>query len=157
MGQDDPVDLRAAFQGIVSELLDATGASRTTIRVILPELGADLTKPIVEARRPEVGSLLDKVRTDQDKSGTINFLKRERRLLLQDDCRNPDPGAIPPEQLAKEYGTLSQMMGGLFLNDELIGFISVHENRGTRHWNETEAAALTRAIESTMQAITKRS
>jgi GAF domain-containing protein len=153
MTQADAAKLRESFQKIVADLLNETDASRTTIRINLPTLGVDMTKPIVEARKPGVVSLLDKVRTDQDKSGTLNFLKRERRLLLQEDCRNPDPGAIFPPHLLDEYRVLAQMMGGLFVNGELIGFVSVHESRGTRHWTEEEAGALTRAVERTLDVI----
>lgn len=151
---DTTVHLKKELQGIVDDLLQQAGLSRTTIRVNVPSLGVDTTRPIVEARMPGVSSLMDKVRTNQDKAGTVNFLKRERRLLLQEDTKNADPGAVPPAALHDEYGTLAQMLAGMWLNDELIGWVSAHENRRTRRWTQDEAAMIQRAAERALAVIT---
>ena len=145
--------LRAAFDSIVAQLLEATDASRTTLRLNLPALGSDTTRPIAEARRPGIVSLLDKVRTNQGAAGTFNFIKQAPRILVQNDTRHPDPDVVPPEQLISEYGTLAQMMAGLFLKGRFVGYLSVHENRGTRDWSERDIAALEVAVQQTLQAL----
>lgn len=147
------IKLRAQLQEIVDALLRETDASRTTLRINLSVLGADTTRPFVEARRADVGSLLGKARTNQAAVGTVQFLKRERRLLIQPDTQNTNPGEEPPQALIDEYGTLAQMLGGIYRDGELIGWLSVHENRGTRAWTEREAAALSTAVERVTRAI----
>ena len=119
----------------------------------LPSLGIDTTKPFAEARAPGVGSLLDRIRSDQDKSGTVQYLRRERKLLIQDDTKRPSAGAEPPPALIYEYGTLAQILGGLFRAGELIGWISMHENRSTRVWTQAEAAAMEGAVARVLRAL----
>ena len=145
--------LNASLTELLRELLTETKASRTTVRVDLPDSGFEPSKPTVEVRRPGVPSIADKIRTNMDASGTINFMKRERRLLIQDDLRNPDPSAIPPKELIEEYGTLAQMLGPVFMGDKLVAWISVHENSGPRHWTAQEQAALQRAVERATKMI----
>jgi GAF domain-containing protein len=146
-------DLRAQLQEIVDTLLRETNSSRTTLRIKLPFLSADTTRPFVEALQPNVGSLLDKVRTNQEAVGTVQFLKRERRLLIQPDTNNTNPGEEPPRALIDEYGTLAQMLGGIYRDDDLIGWLSVHENRGTRAWTDQDADALKTAVERTKHVL----
>lgn len=138
--------LNAIFSELLKELLDQTHASRTTIRLDLPELGMEPSKPAAEAKRPEIMSIMDKIRRDQDKSGTLNFLKRERRLLIQDDLLNPDPAAIPPRDLIDVFGTYAQMLGPIVRADRVVAYVSVHENTGARHWKDEDVRALETTI-----------
>lgn len=147
--------LKSELQGIADDLLREAQLSRATIRVNIPQLGFDTTRPIVEARMPGIGSLLDKVRTNQDKAGTVNFLRREHRTLLQEDTKNADPGAVPPAALHDEYGTLAQMLAGLWLDEELIGWVSAHENRRTRAWSQDEAAMIERAADRALAVVAR--
>lgn len=134
--------LNAIFSELLKELLDQTKASRTTIRLDIPELGMEPSKPAAEAKRPEIMTIMDKPRRDQDKSGTLNFLKRERRVLIQDDLLNPDPAAIPPRDLIEAFGTYAQMLGPVVRGDRVVAYVSVHENTGARHWKDEDVRAL---------------
>lgn len=145
--------MTSALTQLLKELLDDTKASRTTIRIDLPEIGLEPSKPLAEAKRPDVSSILNQVRKNLDQSGTLGFLRRERRLLIQDDLLHPDPGAQPPTELIQTYGTYAQMLGPIFHGDKLIAWISVHENTGARHWVEADEKALSRAVERAIALI----
>ena len=145
--------LNAALSEMLKELLDATQASRTTIRLDMEEFGFEPTRPTAEAVRPGVPSILNQVRKDMHKSGTIAFMKRERRLLIQDDLLHPSADALPPTELIEVYETYAQMLGPVFHGDKLVAWISVHENTGARHWTPDDAQALTRAVEVTQSML----
>lgn len=145
--------LNAALTELLRELLFETKASRTTIRVDLPDAGFEPSKPTVEVRGPGVVSIAGKTGTDLGEPGTLNFLKRERRLLVQDDLLHPGPNALPPATLIEDYGTLAQMLGPIVMGDKLVAWISVHENSGPRVWTEQEQAALQRAVDRATKMI----
>ena len=147
------MDLREQFQVIVDDLLRETDSSRITLRLNLPKLGADTTMPIVEARQPGIGSLLGRVRDNQQVSGTVRYMQRNRKLLIQSDTKNTEPGEEPPAALISDYGTLAQMLGGIWQDGTLIGWLSVHENRATRAWTAAEAASLSAAVDRVTKAV----
>jgi hypothetical protein len=139
--------LNAEMTELLKELLVQTKASRTTIRIDLPNLGLEPSKPFAEAKRPEISSILQQVRTNMDKSGTINFMKREHRILVQDDLLNADSSATPPTELIQVYGTYAQMLAPVMRGEKLIAWISVHENTGARHWVDADVQTLQRATD----------
>ena len=94
------------FQVIIDELLHATGASRTTLR--LEEPGGDF--PVVaEALAPGIRSIKGGARVPVRNSATFAFFERERRILVVNDCRTSDPPT--PQELMDFYGVRAENPG----------------------------------------------
>jgi maleate isomerase len=124
----------------LAQLLAATGASRVTVRLDLPQLGFGVDDVAAEARQDGVASLQGQTAINQRAAATVQWLERERRLLVQDDLVGADPA--PPHQLVEIYGARAQMLAPLEREGNLVGWISVHENRGPRHWSNDDKRAL---------------
>lgn len=137
--------LKAQLQATLDELLIATDASRSTLRV------DDVTKDwhvdfaVVEALRPGVKSLLGIGGINQRAAATVGWLVKNKRNLVQPDLVNsPDPA--PPTALLTAYSATAQMLAPLFdESDELRGWISVHYVGGPRLLTTTEEIALSAA------------
>jgi GAF domain-containing protein len=145
--------LNAALTEVLKVLLDETRASRTTIRLDLPPLGLEPSKPAAEAKRLEVMTLLDKVAPGVEHSAPVEWIRRERKPLVQDDARSAPPDALTPSELLERYGMRAQMLGPLLRDGTLIGWISVHDVTGTRRWTERDVGALERALEQSRQIV----
>ena len=130
------------LQAIVEELLNATKASRSTIRLD----SSDALFPVVaEAFAPGTRSIADDDSIDIRRAATFTFLERELRILVQDDClvgANP-----PPKELVDIYGVRAQMLAPIVCEANLAGIVSVHHAATPRGWAEQEIAALSRAAE----------
>jgi len=128
------------FQAIIDELLHATGASRTTLR--LEEPGGDF--PVVaEALAPGIRSIKGSARMPVRNSGTFAFFERERRILVVNDCRTSDPPT--PQDLMDFYGVRAEILAPLMDGARIVGIVSVHHAPGPREWTEVEIDALARA------------
>jgi 3-oxoacyl-[acyl-carrier protein] reductase len=139
-------ELRTRLDAILADLRDATAAARTTFRVDLPERGIHCDDVAAEAIAPGVRSLRGQTAIDQRAAGSIQWLVANKRPLVQDDLRGPvDPP--PPPQLMSVFGVTAQMLGPVVRGDMLTGWISVHFEKGPRHWTETDVKALEAAIE----------
>jgi maleate isomerase len=134
-----------SFQEIVEELLLATEASRTTLR--LDRAGA--VYPVAaEALAPGIGSIAGDTTIDLRASATFRFLDRERRLLIQPDLLAADPA--PPPELIAAYGAKAQMVAPVVRDERLLGILSVHYAPGPREWTAEDVAALERAVEQVL-------
>lgn len=139
--------LRASFNTLLADLLQATGASRTTLRIDMPEIGFHVDDPAGEARNPgdtDVPALTGQTALDQRALDTVRWLDQNRRNLVQNFCQGAVPS--PPQALIDIYGVKAQMLGPVIVDDALVGWISVHENRRVREWNAAEVSALDAAI-----------
>ena len=136
-GEDD---LAAAFQPIVDDLLAASRASRITLRLDTP---GDNFPVVAEALAPGVSSIRAG-RLDQRNAPTARRLMETLDVLVQSDTLAADPP--PPPELIQLYGTLAQMLGPIVSAGAVIGWLSVHEQRGTREWQPDEVAALRTAM-----------
>ena len=132
------------FEAILQELLDRAGATRTTLRLDLPDLGFQIDDVAAEALAPGIPSLRGDTSIDQRAAASARFLERERRLLVQPDCL--DTEAAPPPELIRLYGVRAQMLGPVIRSGELTGWISVHDTRDAREWRPADIAALEEAI-----------
>lgn len=132
------------FEAILQELLDRTGATRTTLRLDLPDLGFQINDVAAEALAPGMRSLRCDTSIDQRAAASARFLERERRMLVQPDCLNAE--AAPPPELIRLYGVRAQMLGPVIRSGELTGWISVHDTRDAREWRAADIAALEEAI-----------
>jgi maleate isomerase len=141
------------FQLIVEELLQATQASRTTLRLDIPEQNCHVDAAVAEATAPGIPSIKVDTSLDQRKTPTYKFVVKNLCNLIQDDCINAE--VSPPPELIQIYGTKAQMVGPLVRDNQLIGWVSVHFNVSTRHWNEEDITALDAAKKRVMACLEK--
>jgi maleate isomerase len=129
------------FDAVVRELLQATGASRTTLRLETP--GQDF--PVVaEACAEGVASIAAEVGISQRAAATAQRLIDTGEPLIQGDCARADPP--PPKELMSVYGVQAQMLGPISRGGQVTGWLSVHYAPSPREWGEDDVAALKDAI-----------
>jgi 3-oxoacyl-[acyl-carrier protein] reductase len=138
-------ELKARLDAILAALRDATGAARVTVRVDLPERGIDCNDVAAEAIAAGVKSLRGQTAIDQRAAGSIRWLDANKRPLVQDDLGGRVEPA-PPPQLMSAIGVTAQMLGPVVRGDMLTGWISVHVEKGPRHWTEADVKALETAV-----------
>jgi maleate isomerase len=141
--------LSAALQGIVDELLAATGASRATLRLDSPP---EYFPVVAEACAPGVRSLRGDTSVDLRNAPTFTAIRDELRIILQDDCLNSVP-PTPPEVIDL-YGVRAQMLAPVPAGGRLLGTMSVHEASGPRHWSEADRQALESAVAAVLREVT---
>lgn len=141
-----PNNFEARFQGVMETLLETTDASRTTLRLDLPEINVTVDTIIAEATAHGAISLKgSKSITDlRNTVAPVKYLAEHLKILVQDDCLNATPA--PPPSLIEHYGVKAQMLGPVIENGSLIGVISVHYNLGVRHWSEQDVEHLRQAM-----------
>src|SRR3990172_9564471 len=93
------------FETAMRELLEATRASRVTLRLDTP---GEVFPVVAEALAPGVRSIRSATEIDLRKAGTFQFLAREWRLLIQADCLVDEP--VAPPELIELYGVRAQML-----------------------------------------------
>jgi maleate isomerase len=141
------------LQLIITELLQATEASRTTLRMDIPEHNCHVDAAAVEASAPGIRSIKVDTSLDQRNLNTVRYLEEQRCNLIQDDCVNAE--VSPPAALIQVYGVKAQMLGPLVWDNQLIGWVSVHYTPSTRHWSEEDIAALNDATKRVMTCLEK--
>ena len=140
------------LQEIMEDLLRATDASRTTLRLDMPEQDAGLDTVVAEALAPGVRSLCDDTSIRKLRSvSTVRFLEEQRRVLVQNDCLADD--LAPPSELIEVYGVKAQMLAPIVRDDRLVGVISVHYAPGPRDWSSENVAVLQEAVERVQRAL----
>ena len=78
------------YDAIMQDLLEATAASRTTLRLDHPTLNYPVAG---EACAPGVPSIRHDNSIDQRGGATAQWILRTGRILVVEDARNSDPGA----------------------------------------------------------------
>ena len=130
------------FEAVVQDLLQSTGASRTTLRLDTP--GKDF--PVVaEACAEGVPSIAAEVGISQRGAATAQRLMETGEPLIQGDCARADPP--PPKELLTVYGVQAQMLGPVSRGGQVVGWLSVHYAPSPREWREDDVAALEHAVE----------
>ena len=140
-------ELVGNFKGILEELLAKTTASRTTLRLDVPERGFHVNGVVAEALAPGVKSIAGETSLQQRKSQTASYIENTRTMLVQNDCENADPK--PPKELMQIYGTKAQMVAPVVRGGDMVGWVSVHYNVSTREWSSEDKAALEAAVAAT--------
>ncbi|WP_353945857.1 GAF domain-containing protein [Streptomyces sp. HUAS MG91] len=135
--------LRARVQSVLTDLLGATGADRTTFRVDLPEHGLHVDLTAGEALRDGVRSIRRDASLDQRRLNTVEWLEAERRPLVQPHFR---AAPHPPRALVDVYGVRAQMLSPVQCDGALTGWISVHSLR-ERDWGAADREALAAAAD----------
>jgi 3-oxoacyl-[acyl-carrier protein] reductase len=145
-------ELKARLDAILTTLRDATGAARVTFRVDLPERGIDCNDVAAEALAPGVKSLRGQTAIDQRAAGSIRWLDANKRPLVQDDLSGRVEPA-PPPALMSVIGVTAQMLGPVVRGDMLTGWVSVHVEKGPRHWTDADVKALETAVENVQREL----
>ncbi len=145
---------RTPFQEIMEDLLRSTDASRTTLRLDLPDQDDGFDVVAAEALAPGVRSISDdtSIRNLRD-AATVRFLEDQRRPLVQNDCSAD--GLAPPSELIERHGVRAQMLAPLVREGRLIGVISVHYVPGPRAWSAEDVAALREAAERVQRELNR--
>lgn len=139
-----PVNGDPVLVAIVEELRAATDSSRVTVRGPVAGSGSGTTIALLaEDLAPGVASMVDGPQAGIAEAETYTYLRETHEVLIQPDCA---VGPRPPESLTGLFGVRAQMLGPLVVGGELVGTVSVHDQRGTRDWSDADAAALARAV-----------
>ena len=136
--------LVADFEAMLHKLLKKTNASRTTIRLDVPDRSFNVSGCVAEALAPGIESIAAATSINQRASGTATWLEDNRKILVQNDTANAVPN--PPPQLIQIYGTRAQMMAPVVRGKNMTGWISVHYNPSKRDWLADDVAALEYAV-----------
>jgi maleate isomerase len=136
--RDHPV--LGALEKTMATLLQSTAASRTTLRLDIPEHNCHVDTVCAEAVAPGIAQLKLNSSLNQRSLATVQWLEANRELLIQNDCANA--AVKPPQALMGIYGVKAQMLAPLMAQDQVFGWLSVHYVVGTRTWNERDIAAL---------------
>ena len=130
-----------AFQRLVDELREATGALRVTLRLDTP---GEVYPIVAESLAPGARSLAGDTSIDLRKAATYEYLERTLQPLVQNDF--VDVAEPPPRELVEGFGVRSQMLAPVVKDGRLVGIVSVHASE-PRDWNGEEIAAATRTAE----------
>lgn len=136
------------FQEILEELREATGATRTTLRLDTP---GENFPCVAEALAPGAPSIKDDTSIDQRNAPTARRLFETLRPLVQNDCLGEEPR--PPQGLLDVYGVKAQMLGPVVRGGELVGWVSAHYAPNPRAWSEDDVAALERAVDQVVREL----
>ena len=131
----------AELERVLEDLRDATAASRVTLRLDTP---GQVFPVAGEALAPGIRSIRDATEIDLRAATTFQYLERELRPLIQNDCASGDYPA--PSELIQLYGVKAQMLAPIVRDDRLAGIVSVHHAPATRRWSASDITALEDAV-----------
>jgi aerobic carbon-monoxide dehydrogenase small subunit len=141
-------DADRELRAVVEELLRATGASRTTLR--LARAGA-VFPVVAEACAPGVQPMRGDNSIDLRAAPTFRAVHDELRVVVQEDVTK-SPLPTPPEVVAL-YGVRAQMLAPVVFEGRCQGTISVHDTNGPRQWTREEREALDVASATVRRAL----
>lgn len=136
-GRPGPV---AELQEMCFALLAATGASRTTVRLIDPDGEIRL---VAEARADGVESMADGPQANVRAAPTYIELEKHLRPIYQSDTRSEPPA--PPPSLVEHYRVWAQMLAAVVVDGRMVATISVHQQDTARVWTASDRSALATA------------
>ena len=129
-----------SYQDVVDALRTELNASRVTLRLDTP--GKNFPA-VAEALDEGVLAIRGDDSLDQRNAPTARWLMEHKDLLVQPDCATAVPS--PPAELIDAYGVRAQVLAPILEADDVVGWISVHETRGRRHWTAHELVAIREA------------
>ncbi|MGW5420933.1 maleate cis-trans isomerase family protein [Streptomyces sp. NPDC003943] len=141
--------LRAGFQRALTELREAIGADRTTLRLDLPAHGLHVDLTAGEALGPGVRSIRRDAGLDQRRLNTVEWLEEHRIPLVQPHFRG-DPR--PPQALIDVYGVRAQLLSPVVRGADMRGWISAH-SLTEREWDAADQAVMAAAIDRVHQLL----
>ena len=129
---------------VLQELLEATGASRVTLRRDVP--GAAPFPVVAEALAPGVGSLRDERSVHLPTQPVVLEVRAGRQVVQDDSAAAHDDPAF--QRMLDAYGGLAaQIVTPVMRGGTLEAILSVHQLGAPRRWTEEEVAAASRAAE----------
>ncbi len=137
-------DLIADIEVILSGVLDATGASRSTLRADDAGRGWQSDIPCAEVLRHGAPTMRHDGSVNHRAAETIQWIARTRSILKQPALADVSPR--PPQALTQIYLAKAQMVAPVFRAGELYGWISAHDIRGPRPWTAADEAAIVDAV-----------
>jgi len=133
--------VRSRMQRLCEELLEATGADRTTVRLDVPEHGLHVDLTAAEGLRPGVRAIRREGSLDQRRLNTVEWLEAERCNLVQPRF---GPPPMPPQALIDVYGVNAQLLGPVEHDGAMTGWFSAH-SLTERDWSDKDLAAMDEA------------
>ena len=130
------------FQAVVDELLAATGASRCTLRLDVPD---DFFPVAHEALAAGVPSISQDRTTDLRAAPVVRQLLETGSQVVQDDCASAFDDPEFQRMLSAYGGLAAQIVTPVFLGGRLAAIVSLHQLGAPRRWSDGERA---RAAES---------
>jgi GAF domain-containing protein len=132
----------ASVPDVLAELLEATGASRVTLRRDVP--GEHAFPVVDEALAPGVGSLRDEASVHLPTQPVVLEVQRGRQVV-QDDCAAAYDDRAFQAMLAAYGGLAAQIVTPVLRDGRLEAILSVHHLGKSRHWTEAEVDAASSA------------
>ena len=134
----------AAVDEVLGDLLEATRASRVTLRRDLPD---ETAFPVVaEALAPGVASLREERSVHLPTQPVVREMLRGRQVVQDDASTAYDDPAF--QRMLDVYGGLAaQIVTPVMRDGALEAIVSVHQLGAPRRWTDDEIAAATRAAE----------
>jgi GAF domain-containing protein len=143
VGMSDPVpDPRV--QALLRQLLDATGASRATLRRDAP---GDYPFPVVEeALAPGVGSLREERSVDLPTQPVVLEIKKGKQVIQHDARAAFDDPAF--QRMLEVYGGMAaQIVTPIMVDGGVRAILSLHQLGAPRTWTDDEVALATATAE----------
>lgn len=134
----------ASVPDVLAELLEATRASRVTLRRDVP--GEQPFPVVEEALAPGVGSLRGERSVHLPTQPVVLEVQRGHQVV-QDDCATAYDDPAFHEMLATYGGLAAQIVTPVLRDGRLDGILSLHQLGTPRRWTDDEIAAATRAAE----------
>ena len=156
-------DLNAVFTDLLDDVFHNVKASRVTIRLDLPVFGFDLSIPRAEVNRPGLSPMVRRTAfgkaIDEDAgenpegASAIAFMREHRQTLVQNDLSHPVPHTGPATSLRERFGICARILSPIFIEDDLVAWISVYDSEGPRNWMPSDVKIVERAAKRAQAAI----
>ena len=125
------------IDAILGELLDATGASRVTLRRDVPGDVFPVTNEALADGTPSIAE----VATPNMARQPVVLQVQEGRQVVQDDCLAASEEPHFREMLELYGGLRAQIVTPVVEDGRVAAIVSLHQLGRTRHWSEDEIAA----------------
>lgn len=135
---------------LLQELLDATKASRVTLR---RDVAGRSPFPVVaEVLTQGVGSLRDERTVNLTTQPVVREIQQGRQVV-QDDCANAYDDPAFQAMLAAYGGLAAQIVTPIHIDGRLEAILSLHQLGAPRTWTAAEIAAATATAERLGKAL----
>jgi GAF domain-containing protein len=133
------------FQAVVDELIEATGASRCTLRQEVEGAYFPVTH---EALAPGAPSIRDVRTVNLRTMPVVHRLLETGQQVVQDDCATDFPDDPGFQGMLDAFGGLAaQVVTPVFVGDRLRAIVSIHQLEEPRRWRDEELDAAREAAE----------
>lgn len=147
------LEVKQELAAILRRLLEATRASRTTLRIDDARHGIHSDEVLAEVLAPGQASMAGDKSIRHRAAATAQWLEANGRLLVQNDFTSGGPEA--PQALREVFGVMGQMLAPVVRDGRLDGWVSVHLAGTTRVWSPSDQAAAERAASDVIAALAR--